>query len=174
MKEAFAAFFQKGQPYDVECRVRRADGEWIWVHDRAVATYERDGVRYADGLLSDISERKRIEEALQIERDNLNAIFASAPVGMLLLNEETVIVDANAEVAAMVFRGPAEISISGLGPGWAVFTATKPKGDAVIPRLAQLVNCGTASIRFYLRAHGCMVWKSSQPCSSAAVPAPGC
>jgi hypothetical protein len=33
----------------VECRVRRKDGDWIWVHDRAVATYEKNGIRYAGG-----------------------------------------------------------------------------------------------------------------------------
>ena len=67
--------------------------------------------------IRDITARKRAEDALQIERDNLNAIFASAPVGMLLLNEETVIVGANAEVAAMVFRDPAEIINQRAGAG---------------------------------------------------------
>jgi len=65
----------------------------------------------------DITERKRAEEALQIERDNLNAIFASAPIGMLLLNEETVIVGANAELAAMVLRNPADIINQRVGAG---------------------------------------------------------
>ncbi len=62
--EAFRALFAEGKPYDVECRVRRKNGEWIWVHDRAFTTYEKNGVRYADGLLSDITLRKRAEEEL--------------------------------------------------------------------------------------------------------------
>jgi len=64
VKRAFEALFSQGRPYDVECRVRRKNGEWIWVHDRAHTTYERNGVRYADGLLSDITQRKRFEEEL--------------------------------------------------------------------------------------------------------------
>ena len=63
MKAAFVALFSSGQVYDVECRARRKNGEWIWVHDRAVGTYEKDGVRYAQGLLSDITERKQVEVA---------------------------------------------------------------------------------------------------------------
>ena len=63
--QEFKLLFTEGRPYDVECRLRRKNGEWIWVHDRAIATYERDGVRYADGVLSDITVRKRSEEALR-------------------------------------------------------------------------------------------------------------
>ena len=35
------ALFQRDETYDVECRIRRKNGEWIWIHDRAVATYEK-------------------------------------------------------------------------------------------------------------------------------------
>jgi PAS domain S-box-containing protein len=66
--EAFQALFSQGQLYDVEFRVRARSGDWVWVHDRAVATYERDGTSYASGLRSDISERRRADAALR-ERD---------------------------------------------------------------------------------------------------------
>ena len=65
VRAAMEALFRRGEAYDVECRVQRKSGEWIWVHDRAVATYEKNGVRYADGLLSDITERKRAEQVLR-------------------------------------------------------------------------------------------------------------
>ena len=44
------------------------------MHDRAYRTYERDGVRYADGVLSDITERKRVEEI----RERLAAVVESS------------------------------------------------------------------------------------------------
>ncbi len=75
VREAFEGLFARGEPYDVECRVRRANGEWIWVHDRALATYERDGVRYADGLLTDITENKRAEEALRRTEEQYRTLF---------------------------------------------------------------------------------------------------
>jgi PAS domain S-box-containing protein len=49
------------------------------------------------------------KDALQTERDNLAAIFASSPVGMLLLDEDTMIVDANVVVENMVSRGPGQV-----------------------------------------------------------------
>jgi len=57
--------FTKGTVFDVEYRFQRKDGEWVWLHDRATGTYERDGELYADGLFSDITEQKRLEEALK-------------------------------------------------------------------------------------------------------------
>ena len=72
VSKALEALFLKGEPYDVECRVRRKDGEWIWVHDRAVATYEKNGMRYADGLLSDITSSKQAEETLRASEEELS------------------------------------------------------------------------------------------------------
>ena len=69
VRAAMEALFRRGDKYDVECRVRRKSGEWIWVHDRAVATYEKSGVRYADGLLSDITGRKQAEEEMRNAKD---------------------------------------------------------------------------------------------------------
>jgi len=74
VRAAMEALFTRGEKYDVECRARLKSGEYIWVHDRAVATYERDGVRYADGLLTDITERKRAEEALRESEDKFREL----------------------------------------------------------------------------------------------------
>jgi PAS domain S-box-containing protein len=63
--EALQQLFAEGKPFDVEYQVERKDGQWIWVHDRAYRTYENNGVRYADGIFSDITERKRAEEVLE-------------------------------------------------------------------------------------------------------------
>ena len=65
VRRAFELLFKGNQTYDMEFRVRGNGGEWIWVHDRAVSTYEKDGVRYASGLRSDASERRRAEAALR-------------------------------------------------------------------------------------------------------------
>ena len=62
VKDGLRALFAEGRPYDVECRVQRKDGKWMWAHDRALATYEINGSRYTDGLLSDITERKQGQE----------------------------------------------------------------------------------------------------------------
>jgi two-component system cell cycle sensor histidine kinase/response regulator CckA len=50
---------------DLQYRWRRKDGSWAWLWHRTVASYERGGVLYADGLISDITQRKQLEESLR-------------------------------------------------------------------------------------------------------------
>ena len=55
---------QHGQALiDLEYRWRKKDGSWLWVWHRASAIYEREGLCYADGILSDVTEKKRLEES---------------------------------------------------------------------------------------------------------------
>jgi PAS domain S-box-containing protein len=86
VKNGLRALFNEGRPYDVEVRVRRKTGEWVWLHDRALATYEKDGVRFADGLLSDITERKRSEEELQFQTALLEAQAETTIDGILVVD----------------------------------------------------------------------------------------
>ncbi len=65
VKEAYELLFTEGVRFDVEYRIKRKDENWIWLHNRAVSTYERDGVLYADGVFSDITEPKKAEEELK-------------------------------------------------------------------------------------------------------------
>ena len=64
VKKAFKAVFEEGVQLDVEYRIRRKDGEWIWLHDRSIGAYEKNGIKYADGVFFDITERKKAEEKL--------------------------------------------------------------------------------------------------------------
>ena len=61
---AHRAVVEKNEPYDIEYRFLRKDGRWIWLHSRAVNGHERDGNCYWEGLLSDITERKEMEQKL--------------------------------------------------------------------------------------------------------------
>jgi PAS domain S-box-containing protein len=70
---AYQMLFDKEEAFDVEYRIRGKDGQWIWLHNRAPSTYVRDGTRCADGLLKDITQRKRVEEALQQAKDAAEA-----------------------------------------------------------------------------------------------------
>jgi PAS domain S-box-containing protein len=70
---AYQMLFAKEEAFDVEYRIRRKDGQWIWLQSRAPSTYVRDGALGADGLLSDITQRKRVEEALQQAKDAAEA-----------------------------------------------------------------------------------------------------
>lgn len=73
VRERFRALIANQGPFDVEFRFQRPDGRWMWIHDRALHTYERDGRTYADGLISDITARKQIEDQLRGARQSAEA-----------------------------------------------------------------------------------------------------
>ncbi len=61
-----ARFDAKGVVSDLETQLRRRDGNVIWVRNRARAIHDRDGrIQWFEGVLEDITARKRAEEATQ-------------------------------------------------------------------------------------------------------------
>ncbi len=62
---AYSGLFKEASHFDVEYRIMRKDGEWIWIHDKAVTTYQEGEVQLAYGVFSDITERKNVEISLR-------------------------------------------------------------------------------------------------------------
>ena len=62
--------FDEREPFEVEYRLRRRDGEYRWVLDRAVPRYAREGtfLGYV-GCCIDIDDRKRAEDELARSRE---------------------------------------------------------------------------------------------------------
>ena len=54
-------------------------------------------------------ERKRAEQALQVERDNLRAMMSSAPVALLVLDEREQVIDANPAAQSLFGRSLVEL-----------------------------------------------------------------
>ena len=72
MLETLSAAFRDRQPREVEYRSRCKDGRWIWLRARTTGSYEKDGVQYLQGLLSDVTERKRAEEELALLKHSID------------------------------------------------------------------------------------------------------
>jgi PAS domain S-box-containing protein len=82
--EGYHSLFTEKKPYDVEFRIQRKDGVWIWLHDRARMPYEKDGVLYADGVFSDITERKRADAERRIISEIMQGIVTTSNLDELL------------------------------------------------------------------------------------------
>lgn len=62
---AIAEAVAKHTAYTIEYRLRRADSSLVWVYEKGMAVYgEQDEVLWLDGVIFDISERKRSEAIL--------------------------------------------------------------------------------------------------------------
>jgi diguanylate cyclase (GGDEF)-like protein/PAS domain S-box-containing protein len=84
VKQAYGALFEKQGAFDEEYRIRRKDEAWIWVHGRATGSREKNGVLYADGILSDITRRKQAEGELQSKTAFLEAQANSTSDGIMV------------------------------------------------------------------------------------------
>ncbi len=85
VKRSYLALFDQRRPFNEEYRIRRKDGDWIWIHDQANGTHEEDGVVYADGAFTDISARKQSEAELQSKTAFLEGLANSTIDGILVV-----------------------------------------------------------------------------------------
>ncbi len=75
-----------GQRFDTEYRLSADDGSWIWVHDRSSPTRDQHGTITAwHGMLLDVSERRRLQEALQQSEAQLRLLVEQLPVALFSL-----------------------------------------------------------------------------------------
>ena len=91
VKETLEASFRDPQPREVEFRIQRKDSRWIWIRARTTSAFEKDGVEYLQGLLSDITEQKLAEAALRDSETRYRTIFEAAGDAILLSKNETIV-----------------------------------------------------------------------------------
>ena len=79
VKTQFFDLFKSNQILDIEFRIKRKDGEWVWIRDRSFVTYTDGGIRFADGLFTDITQSKKAKTALAESEDRYRALFENSP-----------------------------------------------------------------------------------------------
>jgi diguanylate cyclase (GGDEF)-like protein len=65
MYDGFNERLVRGERADAHYRLRGADGITRWVHDRAATRARPDGTLEISGIVSDVTERRRLEDALR-------------------------------------------------------------------------------------------------------------
>jgi PAS domain S-box-containing protein len=74
--------------YRLEKRYVRKDGNFVWCELSTSSIHDAEGKRIGTiGVITDISERKRAEEALRDSEARLNSILAASPVGIAVLKD---------------------------------------------------------------------------------------
>ena len=88
---------------NLECEMRRTDGENIWVSVTARAVRGPDGaIRFYEGFVEDISERRRLELSVRESERLLTATFEQASVGIAYTDATLAIQRSNRRLREML------------------------------------------------------------------------
>ena len=97
------AFESGADLYEADFRIVMADGEVKHVHDSGVISRDESGkANYMTGIVQDISERKRAEQAIADSERHYRSLFESSLDGIMIADDEGRIKDANPAILAML------------------------------------------------------------------------
>jgi two-component system cell cycle sensor histidine kinase/response regulator CckA len=101
----------RGEPYQLEYRLMRADGRprWVSEHGREVGTAP-DGTAVLEGYILDVTRHKEVEQALRTGEAQFRAVFEEAPIGMALMNMDGYLVRSNLALQAMLGYSEEELA----------------------------------------------------------------
>ncbi|MCF8516206.1 MAG: PAS domain S-box protein [Rhodobacteraceae bacterium] len=104
------AFLEKSWSYAYELRLRHKLGHWMWIQSRGQVTeWDANGHPVAmSGVHLDISERKRLEGALEEERDFLSTMMETSVSGIMAVDAEARIIFMNREIQS-IFEVPNDL-----------------------------------------------------------------
>ena len=82
MERAMVEHLEKGAPFDVEARVRKVDGSYLWIRDVGAALRDEGGAPHGlSGAITDITEIKEAEAALVAYKARLEEAQSLAHLG---------------------------------------------------------------------------------------------
>ena len=107
---AWSRAIATGEPYDIQCRLRRYDGVYRWFGAHGQAAWDSDGrVTRWYGLITDIEDSKRAEEALKSSEEKHRVIVEAANDAVISMDEKGFILLANPATMRMFGYELAEI-----------------------------------------------------------------
>ncbi|MBP0016395.1 MAG: EAL domain-containing protein [Cyanobacteria bacterium SBLK] len=89
------ANFIRGKDFEIEYRIRDAQGNWHWFYDRSIGRRKEGEEIIIEGLAIDISDRKQAEEALRQSKARLHALVRNTSYGILLVDRQGIVRFAN-------------------------------------------------------------------------------
>jgi len=108
------------QPFTVEYRLRRADGQWRHVQEFGNAIFnDNNELVYLDGFIWDVQARVDSEHEKRLMTSKLSQLFEMAPIGILQVHSSGRFIDTNPEFSKLLGYSREELrgmSILGITP----------------------------------------------------------
>jgi PAS domain S-box-containing protein len=140
---------QANLPFQSEHRFRRPDGKVTWVLAQAIAELNEAGVvKGYVGTITDISDRKALEKELALRQAHFNAFFASAPAGLMILDDQLRFAHINETLAYMNQRDVADHL------GRTLTEVVPTIASILVPMFRQILTTGEPILNHELSAEG--------------------
>lgn len=90
----------------------KKDGTPVIIEESATAYYDGNGnIEFYEGIVEDITERKRTQERIQENEERFRKIFEEGPLGMVIVNSDMHFVRANAAFSRMTGYSEQELFV---------------------------------------------------------------
>ncbi|HEY9079204.1 PAS domain S-box protein [Magnetovibrio sp.] len=86
--DAAIAKASHGQSFDIEYRIRDANGSWHWFQDRNIVLYGENGETVIDGLAADITAHKEAVMALIDSEKKFRSVYQSSSLTAIISVDE--------------------------------------------------------------------------------------
>ncbi|WP_306545918.1 PAS domain S-box protein [Desulfobulbus sp.] len=99
----FNASVAVGKPYEIEYRIFHKDGGVRWLFEKGIAVYDEDHKPlWLDGVILDITEKKRVVLELQKSEERVRLFFERQLVGMAITSPEKGWMQVNGRLCEML------------------------------------------------------------------------
>ncbi len=154
LNKALQELVLKGRPYNVEFKIQRpSDGQILDIH--SMAEYD-PAKRMFFGVINDVTQRKKAEEALRESELRLRTIFETSTAGIIIVDPHGRIIQANQRMAEL-FACPLETMIGSKYPSF-VHPFERLEGTKSMQALMENRIDTISTQRHYLRADGGDLW----------------
>ncbi|MFO0577556.1 MAG: PAS domain S-box protein [Polyangia bacterium] len=142
--------------HEFQYRMVAADGREVWVHDVVSVVVEDGQPSKLRGVMVDITERKKVEEALRESESHFRAVFEEAPIGLAYIDRSLRIGRVNRSLCSFLGRTAEELQ------GKAIAEITHPddiERDGALAQQLFLGEIGSYQLeKRYLHKSGEIAW----------------
>jgi PAS domain S-box-containing protein len=145
VEDAVDRTIHEGADYDIEFRLRREDGTFLWVRDKGKLFRDLDGKPlYITGAVIDITDRKLQQEELQLSRERFKRLFDVNMIGICFWTVDGQITEANDEYLRIVGFTRQEFEMRG-SIDWRTLTPSEYK-EADDRAIRECMERGVSSV----------------------------
>jgi diguanylate cyclase (GGDEF)-like protein/PAS domain S-box-containing protein len=111
VRDKISQVVKTGSRFEIEYRIKRANGEIIWVSERGNPIYnERGEIRAIEGIIQNITTRRQIEQSLRDAESRYRSIFENAIEGIFQSSPSGHYLMVNPSMARMYgYNSPQEL-----------------------------------------------------------------